>query len=120
MKAVKSMLDTTRKQTELPEGDGTDATPVTGTKKTRAVTKPKLKASTKGVTKASARVKRKRGACGPEDIKAEEDGEEDDQNNDGLKRVKSEMEGSGAVKEDLEHSENNLDEENGEASMISV
>ncbi|MCJ1380922.1 hypothetical protein MMC17_004031 [Xylographa soralifera] len=111
VKAVKCMLDITRKQAGLAEDDGTDATLVTATKKAKTATKAKPKAAAKGVIKATVGIKRKRGACEPEDFKTEEDGEED-QNSGSLKRFKSEVEEqTGADKEDPDDTENNLDEE---------
>ncbi|MCJ1432318.1 hypothetical protein MMC27_001674 [Xylographa pallens] len=114
VKAVKCMLDITRKQAGLAEGEGTDApvtTPVTISKKTKTATKAKPKAAAKGAAKAIVGSKRKRGACEPEDIKGEEDGGTD-QNSGSLKRVKGEMEETSADKEEPEDSEDNLDEEN--------
>ena len=113
MKAVKCMLDITRKQAGLAEGEGMDTpvtTPVTATKKTKTVTKAKPKAAATGVGKAFVGAKRKRGACEPEDMKAKESGEAN-QNSGNVKRVKSEME-TNADEEELEDSEDNLVEEN--------
>ncbi|MCJ1388875.1 hypothetical protein MMC18_001726 [Xylographa bjoerkii] len=112
VKAVKCMLDITRKQqTGLAEADGTDASPVASIKKTKTAPKAKPKAAAKVVSKATlVGMKRKRGACELEDVKAKEY-DEYDENSGNLKRVKSELEEeTGADEEDDEGSEDNFDD----------
>ncbi|MCJ1398234.1 hypothetical protein MMC11_001431 [Xylographa trunciseda] len=101
VKAVKCMLDVTRKQMGLTEDDGTGAAPVTPTKRTKTPTKTKPKAAAKVINKASTTgMKRKRGACEPEDTMAEQE-EVENQVIGSLKRVKSELEEvAGVAKED--------------------
>ena len=105
------MLDITRKQIELSEGDSTDIIPVIPTKKTKTATKAKPKAAAKEVAKAAIGTKRKRGVCEPEEYNAQEDREED-QNSSSLKRIRNEMEETSAHKENTEDSEDNPDKEN--------
>ncbi|MCJ1287923.1 hypothetical protein MMC26_007275 [Xylographa opegraphella] len=112
VKAVKCMLDVTRKQVGLAEGDGTNTTLVTATRQNKSGPKAKPKAAAKGVTKATLGTKRKRSACEPEDLKEGKNLLED-QNSGSLKRVKREMEDETTVdKEDREDSEDDFVEDN--------
>ena len=108
VKAVRCMIDITKKQVGMAQGDSTESTPNISARKAKVAPKAKMKAAPKAATNAAkVTTKRKRGACEPEGIKEEE--EEDGEA--GIKKVKNEEQGETVVDNwDLAEFEDNFDE----------